>query len=116
MRNSAAEIHAELLQNLRTQGASPRGPQMFNQLAGAFVLPAGLAVMRVNQDVGVDEIFGIRRGHRLCFIAGKARRATEAESNPGSSRRAVVPGRVGVNGHSSCARARFAPDEPPASR
>jgi hypothetical protein len=37
---------------------------MLNQLAGAFVLRASLAIMRVNQDIGVDEVLGTYRRHR----------------------------------------------------
>ena len=121
-RYSATKIHAQLLQNLRTQCALPCGPQMLNQLAGAFVLPTSRAVMGLNQDAGIDENTwdlpaSSLQGSTLVQInARKARRATEGESNPGSSRRAVVPGHVAVNDHSSCARERFVPAEPPASR
>src|ERR1700733_3146563 len=64
MRDSAAKVHAQLLQNLHAQSTLPGRPPMFNQLAGAFVLWTSRAVMGVNQSVRVDEIFGACGAHR----------------------------------------------------
>src|SRR5208282_5468935 len=100
MLHSATKIHAELLQDLRTQSSMPRGPQMLNQLTSAFVLRASLALMGVNQNVGVDEIFGTCRGHSsyrstLVKLVARPRRSPTqahpfAQSCQGASPRTIV--------------------------
>jgi hypothetical protein len=67
--DSAAQIHAELLQNLGAESALSGGPKMFEQLASAFVFEAGIAiagrgVVSIDKDVGIDEIPGSGGCHR----------------------------------------------------
>ena len=54
-----AQIDRQLLEDLGTHDTRPVAPQLLHARPGAFVLLAGRIVVRVNQDVGIDEVLSL---------------------------------------------------------
>ena len=63
------DVHIEFLQHLDAQAALARLPQRTHQIAGTDVLVSCRVVVRIDQDVGVDELQVPRLAHEA-HLAG----------------------------------------------
>src|SRR4051812_36055228 len=93
------QVHDEFLKDLRAHDTRAGAPQLFNERPRALVLYAGSRVVRVDQDIRIDEV----------LIAHAARRETAAASSV--SRVPFSGGRALAAGHARtpCARAQATP-------
>jgi hypothetical protein len=53
----ASNIHAELLKNLSAQNSAAAIPEFFDQCSCPMVLVSCRAIVRIHQNVSVDEAF-----------------------------------------------------------
>src|ERR1035437_7711834 len=86
----AAEMNAQLFKNLRAQHTPSGGPKLLQQHLRAQMLDAGGAVMRIDQNVGINKAL---TAHAVLPVSGLASSASQSPT-AAVIRHCGAPGRI----------------------